>query len=112
MPLLGGKHRMKACGKAYLLTGWTGRLPDACTGGIMVPVDLAPLFWGWPDRLQARFAGTPGGVTLMGPALKEDGSLAIDDLDELEGVPSDWSGWVYTNRPEVISPALAERTTD
>ena len=112
VPLLGGKHRMKACGKTYLLTGWTGRVPDACAGGIMVSVDLAPLFWGWPDRLQARFAGRPGGVTLIGPALKEDGSLAIDSLDELEGVPGEWSGWVYTNRPEVIGPALAPREID
>ena len=46
----------------------------------------------------------------MGPALEENGSFAIDSLPELERVPDDWSGWIYTNRLEVIGPALATRS--
>lgn len=35
-----GKHRAAACVQSYLLTGWTGRLPAACEGGIVVPQDI------------------------------------------------------------------------
>lgn len=72
----------------------------------MVPSDLRFLFWGWPNRLQARFAHAPMGVTLTGPIREENGSLAIDQLRELDAVPGDWSGWVYTNQVEVIGPAV------
>ncbi len=101
-----GKHQASACVKSYLLTGWTGRLPRKCANGIIAPIDLAFLYWGWPDRLLARFAETPGGVMVIGPALKPDGSRAVDALDELARLPTDWSGWVYTNRIDLIGPAV------
>ena len=104
-----GKHRAKSCVLSYLLTGWTGRLPAACAGGIVVPQDLAWLFWGWPNRLQRRFADTPGGVMLIGSALERDGSRAVDSLVALERVPGRFAGWIYTNRIETIGPALEQR---
>lgn len=104
-----GKHRAAACVQSYLLTGWTGRLPAACESGIVVPQDVAWLFWGWPNRLQQRFADTPVGVMLIGPALKEDGSRAIDSLEELARVPDSFAGWIYTNRIELIGPAVEAR---
>ena len=106
---LHGKHRIKKCAKDYLLTGWFGRLPVSCESGIFVPSDLRFLFWGWPDRLQERFDSTPMGVMIVGPVLKKDGSGAIDSVEDLDAVPLHWSGWVYTNKVEIIGPALENR---
>lgn len=105
-----GRHRAASCIRSYLLTGWTGHLPAACAGGIVVPQDLAWLFWGWPNRLQQRFGDTPGGVMLIGPALTQDGSRAIDSLSELDRIPESFAGWIYTNRIELIGPAGAAAT--
>lgn len=43
---------------------------------------------------------------IIGPVLKEDGSRAIDTLEELDRVPESFSGVIYTNRVEVIGPAV------
>lgn len=101
-----GKHKSKACVQDYLLLGWSGRVPQSCAAGIVVPQDIAWAFWGWPNRLQQRFDARGYDVMAIGPALNKDGSRAIDSLDELERLPNDFGGVIYTNRIEIIGPAV------
>ena len=84
-------------------------MPKSCDAGIVVPSDIRFLFWGYPNRLQARFADTTMGVMLMGPIFEDKPPNAINTLDDLKVVPTNWSGWVYTNKVEVIGPVLRER---
>jgi len=107
---LNGKHRASACLRDYLLLGWSGHVPASCESGIAVPQDIAWAFWGWPNRLQARFEDTQGGVMVIGPALTANGSRAIDSLEELDRVPDGFSGVIYTNRVELIGPAVEQRS--
>ncbi|NRA30092.1 MAG: glycerophosphodiester phosphodiesterase, partial [Parvularculaceae bacterium] len=100
----------KACIKGYIAWGWLGHLPQACRGGVGVPLNLRRAYWGWPNRLQARFPMTDGGVLLVGHVGgKGSASYNIDNLEELDQIPEDFAGWIATDKIEVIGPALAER---
>ena len=45
------KAILKDCMQAYMLTGWTGRVPPTCHDtSIFLPATVAPFVWGWPDR--------------------------------------------------------------
>lgn len=99
------KSEGKACAKAYVLTGWSGRIPQPCRGvGIGAPADFAFLYWGYPRRLVARFEGEGIGVILVGPL--KGPSDRIDSLEALTKIPRDYAGWISTNRIEIIGPAL------
>lgn len=104
------KSTVKACAVDYLLTGWTGRVPDSCRDTVVaLPTDLAWLAWGWPHRFTARMRGAGTEVILMGPRTGGGGSTGIDALDQLDEVPEGFDGWVWTNRVERIGPAVAAR---
>jgi len=97
---------MKACLKRYLLTGWTGAVPEDCQETwVFIPVNYQWLIWGFPRRFEARMESVGSSVVLMGPW---DGNIttAIDDEAVLAKVPDDFNGWIWTNRVEVIAPLV------
>lgn len=103
------KAEGKACAMAYVLTGWSGRIPEPCRGvGIGAPADLAFLYWGYPRRLVARFETEGLGVILVGPL--SGPSDGIDSVEALNKIPRDYAGWISTNRIEVIGPAIKARS--
>ncbi|MEM9838813.1 MAG: glycerophosphodiester phosphodiesterase family protein [Pseudomonadota bacterium] len=104
---VGTRAEAKACAKGYLAWGWVGHVPESCAYGIGVPLDLRRVYWGWPNRLQARFADTPGGVMVTGP-LKNMGSgvTGVDSAEMLDQLPDDFSGAIVTDKIEVVGPAL------
>lgn len=96
------------CLGRYLAVGWAGLMPDTCKDTIvMIPINVAPWLWGWPNLLLQRFHAAGSEVILLGPYRAGDpGAAGIDTLEELALVPSDFSGYLWTNKIEVIGPAV------
>jgi len=99
------------CLLQYEALGWTGYMPDACRNTkVMVPLNVAPFLWGWPNLLLARLRDVGSEVILLGPYEAGDpGTAGIDTLEQLAEVPQSFSGYLWTNRIEVIGPALEAR---
>jgi glycerophosphoryl diester phosphodiesterase len=99
------------CLGGYVALGWTGFMPDACRDTVvMIPLNVAPWLWGWPNRLLHRFAAAGSEVILVGPYESGDpGAAGIDTLEQLDQVPSQFSGYLWTNKIEVIGPAKGRR---
>lgn len=94
------------CLLRYAALGWSGHVPEACRGGLMlVPVDVAPWLWGWPHRLQKRLEGVGTQLVVTGP--RAGGfSSGIDGEEALARLPADYRGGLWTNRIERVGPAL------
>lgn len=95
----------------YAGYGWTGIVPAPCRDTyVMVPVNLAPWLWGWPNLFQQRMAEAGSEIILLGPFEAGDpGTAGVDDLETLADVPAGFSGYVWTNKIERIGPALRDR---
>lgn len=104
-----GTNQVKSCLIEYLALGWTGFVPLPCRDTkVVVPANFAFLLWGWPHRFGERMRQSGSEVILIGPvALDEIGSVGIDSLDQLSLIPEHFDGYVWTNRIELIGPALA-----
>jgi glycerophosphoryl diester phosphodiesterase len=89
--------------------GWTGYVPDACRNTkVMVPLNVAPFLWGWPNLFLERIRNAGSEVILLGPYEAGDpGTAGIDTLEQLAQVPDSFDGYLWTNRIEIIGPALA-----
>ena len=96
------------CLTQYVGLGWTGFVPEACRNTqVMIPINVAPWLWGWPNLLQARLREAGSEIILLGPfGAGDPGTAGIDDLETLAMVPADFDGYVWTNRIELIGPAL------
>jgi len=100
------KDDLKRCATDYLLQGWSGVVPASCRGRfIAIPTNLAPLFWGWPNRLIERMDAADVEVMLVGP-VGGDGGIGVDDPADLAAVPAGFSGVVMTDNIETIGPAM------
>lgn len=96
------------CLVQYELTGWIGLMPDACRNTkVMIPINLASWLWGWPNLLLQRLHDAGSQVILLGPyGAGDPGTAGIDDLETLAQVPDRFTGYIWTNRVEIIGPAL------
>jgi glycerophosphoryl diester phosphodiesterase len=95
------------CLTQYLGLGWTGFMPDACRNTkVMIPINIAPWLWGWPNLIQQRMTDAGSQIILLGSyGAGDPGTAGIDNLETLAQVPADFNGYVWTNRIEVIGPA-------
>ncbi len=96
------------CLGQYIALGWTGFVPEACRGTkVMIPINIAPWLWGWPNLLQDRLRAVDSQIILLGPFEAGDpGTAGIDDLETLANVPESFEGYIWTNRIELIGPAF------
>jgi glycerophosphoryl diester phosphodiesterase len=99
------------CLLQYEALGWSGYMPDACRETmIMLPINLAPWLWGWPNLFLERVRDAGSEIILLGPYESGDpGTAGIDTLEQLAGVPAEFDGYVWTNHIDLIGPALAGR---
>ncbi len=106
-----GTKQARKCLVQYLMLGWTGFVPSPCRNTkVVVPANFAFLLWGWPYRFAERMRQAGSEIILFGPvALDETGTTGIDSLSQLSLVPEHFDGYVWTNRIDVIGPALAAR---
>ena len=114
-PDLGGysKQDTKACLLKYIALGWSGHVPEECHNKwVSVPANIAPAMWGWPHRLTKRLAEHNSRLVLLGPMDLTDiksGTTGIDQLEQLDYIPENFDGYIWTNRLEVLKPALDAR---
>ena len=98
---------IKACTKAYLVSGWFAVTPAACHGGtIAVPLNYQWAFAGWPNNLQARMAAAGGHVILTGPYGSGQAPVGLDLPEQLGQVPSTFTGTIWVVDIWVIGLAL------
>ena len=98
----------KSCLIDYVLLGWSGYMPRACRGTIVViPINYAQWLWGWPYRFERRLEKGNSELILLGARESGDvGSRGIDEISDLDSIPEGFGGYIWTNRIEVIGPAL------
>jgi glycerophosphoryl diester phosphodiesterase len=98
------------CLSQYLTVGWTGRVPKACDDGIiMVPITQSGFVWGWPYRFLERMRKHRTEVMLIGriDGLSGANFSRLDTEEELRHVPPGFDGSIWTDRIDVIGPALS-----
>ncbi len=98
------KRSLLACGVRYIALGWSGYVPQACAHNILlVPHNVAPWLWGWPDRLLARMArvGTP--IFVVGTMDGTDGATGVDTPELAGRLPERRNLGIWTNRIESIA---------
>ena len=102
---------VRNCLVQYLAIGWTGFVPDTCRNTtVMVPINFAWLAWGWPNLFLQRMQEAGTNVILVGPyAAGDPGTDGIDSPEELAQVPEAFTGYLWTNRIEVIGPLVKHR---
>lgn len=99
------------CLLQYEALGWTGYMPEACRNTkVMLPLNIAPFVWGWPNLFLERIGNAGSEVILLGPfGAGDPGTAGIDTLEQLAQVPDAFDGYLWTNRIEIIGPAFAAR---
>ncbi len=102
------RQSLTRCGLRYIAIGWSGTVPDDCRNTIvLVPVNLCWLMWGWPNLFQERMHGAGSEVFVIGPVGGSDvGAAGVDTQDDLDRLPADYSGGVWTNRIEFVAPIV------
>jgi glycerophosphoryl diester phosphodiesterase len=105
-----GTDGARRCLLRYGLIGWSGYVPEDCRNTLfMLPTNFAPWVWGYPNRLAERLAAHGTGIVMLGPYDGSGFSSGVDTLAELAAVPPRLDGYVWTNRADLIAPAIAER---
>lgn len=99
---------VKRCLKYYVALGWSGYIPASCKNTVVVvPIDIAPWLWGWPNLLVKRMQGVGSEVAILGPMDdNSDGAPAIDTPKHLALIPESFSGYIWTDKIELIGPLL------
>lgn len=104
-----GRGTVMQCLTRYLAIGWSSYVPAACRGTmLLVPSNYAWLLWGWPNRFLARMQAAGTEVFLLGPYTGGDFTTGIDWAADVRQLPKGYSGGIWTNRIEAITP-LVER---
>ncbi|OWV92458.1 glycerophosphodiester phosphodiesterase [Rhizobium sp. R635] len=97
------RKSLKGCLLGYIGYGWTGLMPEDCKHRMMlVPVNIAPWLWGWPDRFLNRMEDAGTEVFVIGPYRGSDFSTGIDDPAQLARLPQDYAAGIWTNEIEAI----------
>ncbi|PDT89123.1 glycerophosphodiester phosphodiesterase [Bradyrhizobium sp. Y36] len=95
---------IRSCLIRYIGYGWTGLTPSACNNAmVLVPINVAPWLWGWPDRFLNRMTGANSAVFVLGPYSGGEFSTGIDTPDAFARLPQGYSGGIWTNEIEAIA---------
>ena len=98
---------LKSCLTRYLALGWSGHVPAACRRSmLLVPVNVAPWLWGWPDRFLARMEKAGAQMFVVGPWEGEDFSRGLDSAADFAKLPQHFTGGIWTNRIDRIAPLI------
>jgi glycerophosphoryl diester phosphodiesterase len=102
------RRGLVGCLGRYIALGWMGVMPVACRNTtLMLPANVAPWLWGWPNLFLQRFHAVGSEVILLGSFSMNDlGTSGIDTVEDLTRVPAGFSGYLWTNRIEIIGPAV------
>ncbi len=97
---------VRRCLLSYIGIGWSGWVPAACRDGLLiVPINVAPWLWGWPDRFLARMQSS--GTEVFAAGAWDGGfSRGIDDEAMFRRLPDGYAGGIWTNRIDRIAPLV------
>jgi glycerophosphoryl diester phosphodiesterase len=100
---------LKGCLLPYIALGWSGWVPAGCARMmLLVPVNVAPWLWGWPNRFLDRMEAAGSSVFVLGPYRGGEFSTGIDAPQDLARLPRDYGGGIWTNRVEAIAPVVGK----
>ena len=100
-------RRLKQCLMRYMVFGWTGWVPNKCDRNmLLVPANVAPWLWGWPNRFLRRMENVGTQVFLVGDYNGEGFSQGFDDPMRLNDLPRNYAGGIWTDRIDLIGPAV------
>jgi len=60
-----------------------------------------PIIWGWPHRFEKRLNAVGSRSMLMG-AYEGHGSVGIDTVEQMQVIPKNYKGIVFTNKIEMV----------
>ena len=110
---VGSVQIAKACLKHYIAIGWSGMVPASCRNTmLMVPFNYRHALWGWPNLLVQRMARVNTSVVLIGAVERHSDKPGINMIEtpaQLDAVPRDYAGQIFTSRIETIGPAARAR---
>jgi glycerophosphoryl diester phosphodiesterase len=96
---------IKSCLLGYIGYGWSGVVPKACRNAmVMLPINVAPWLWGWPDRFLNRMKAANSEAFVLGPYRGGEFSTGIDTPEQFARLPQNYSGGIWTNEIEAIAP--------
>lgn len=99
---------IKSCLIPYIAVGWTGYVPSTCENTqLHIPEKFAPYMWGFPNKFLNRMEKANTRVILVAG----DGgwSEGFDKKEDLNRLPKDYTGGIWTNRIDVIAPLVKEK---
>jgi glycerophosphoryl diester phosphodiesterase len=86
----------------YALLGFTGYVPkDLHNMELHLPLAYARFLWGWPHRFIDRMNKVNTRVVIV--AGNGKWSEGFDTLESLDAIPAGYSGYVWSNRADIIS---------
>lgn len=86
----------------YELLGWTGYIPEEMHNmEILIPLKWAKYLWGWPHKFVERMESVNTRVVIVEGNGKW--SEGFDTIESVEKIPKGFSGYVWTNRIDLIS---------
>jgi glycerophosphoryl diester phosphodiesterase len=95
---------IRSCLIRYIAYGWTGLVPPACRNAmVLVPVNVAPWLWGWPNRFLNRMTDAGSAVFVLGPYSGGEFSTGIDTPELFARLPQGYSGGIWTNEIETVA---------
>lgn len=98
---------LKRCLIRYIALGWSGYVPAACERRVlMVPANVAPWLWGWPNRFLQRMDAVDTSVFIIGDYGGEGFSQGFDDPHRLLELPANYAGGIWTDRIDLIAPVV------
>ncbi|WP_066048678.1 glycerophosphodiester phosphodiesterase family protein [Robertmurraya korlensis] len=101
------KKTMKSCLLPYIIIGWTGYVPSSCTNTqFHIPEAYANYLWGFPGKFLNRMEDVNSRVILV--AGNGGWSEGFDTVQDLERIPKNYSGGIWTNRIDIISSLIEE----
>ncbi len=98
------KGRLKPCVLGYLALGWSGHVPEDCHHSVVyVPINVAPLLWGWDRLFLERMEAADAEVYAIGP-FWGGWSDGLDDPEQLARLPEGYTGGISTDRIDLVAP--------
>lgn len=100
---------LKSCLLGYLGLGWSGYVPESCRRSmVLLPVNAAPWFWGWPHRFQQRLQAHGSELVAIGP-YHGGFTSGIDTPADLARLPANYVGGIWTDEIAWCAKAIKDR---
>lgn len=103
------RQSLRRCIIRYAAFGWTGQVPEQCRGMLIIlPLNVAPWLWGWPNRFLDRLEGAGSRVFVQGD-YSGGWSTGLNTRSDYERLPDNYSGGIMTDDIELISSLDGQR---